>query len=295
MSEPASDLHPRTDAQPYFGFGVTRHQRLWPKENSFEVGSVFVRLPMRTLFQTGDASQAASRLACGLFGLNKASPLGFADSDHFERSKIHGSALAALDKLLLAQGITSCTGDLAGAIWLHTFPRVLGYAFKPVSFWFCHDKAGVLRALVAEVHNTFGEQHSYLLHHKDGSELVSGQPITAQKVFHVSPFFPVRGEYYFRWFVPSDSLNPNRSVVRIDYMDAQHNTAEPEAVTLSTSISGRHVAIDFASCLRVLFGYPLNAIAVVLRIHYQALRLWCKGARFYRLPSKPLINVTHSQ
>jgi hypothetical protein len=65
-----------------FGFGVTRHKRLWPKENSFEVGSVFVRLPMRAI-----AVQPPTRLAFGLFGLNKPSLLGFADSDHFECSK----------------------------------------------------------------------------------------------------------------------------------------------------------------------------------------------------------------
>ncbi len=70
-----------------FGFGVTRHKRLWPKENSFEVGSVFVRLPMRALFQNDVASQVPSRLACGLFGLNKRALLGFSDSDHFEKSK----------------------------------------------------------------------------------------------------------------------------------------------------------------------------------------------------------------
>jgi uncharacterized protein len=281
--------------KPSFGFGVTRHKRLWPKENSFEVGSVFVRLPMRSLFQNDVASQAPSRLACGLFGLNKPSPLGFADSDHFERSTAHGSALAALDKLLADQGITSCTGDKAGEVWLHTFARVLGYAFKPVSFWFCYDKGDAaqspqLRAVVAEVHNTFGEQHSYLLHHKDGSVLRNGQEVTAQKVFHVSPFFPVRGEYRFKWF-----MDANRSVVRIDYRDAQHHPAQPDEMTLVTSISGHHVPIDVASCLRVLFGYPLNAMTVVFRIHYQALRLWCKGARFYSLPSKPSINVTHSQ
>ena len=281
---------PRPDVALEFGFGVTRHKRLWPKENSFEVGSVFVRLPMRAI-----ASQPSSRLAFGLFGLNKGSPLGFADSDHFERSKTHGSALAALDKLLLAQGITSCTGALAGEVWLHTFPRVLGYAFKPVSFWFCHDRTGVLRATLVEVHNTFGEQHCYLLHHKDGSPLVDGATVVAQKVFHVSPFFPVRGEYRFRWHLGSQNLNLNRSVVRIDYMDAYHHPEQPHGITLSTSISGRHEQVTTGSCLRVLFGYPLHATVVLLRIHYQALRLWCKGARFYRLPGKPSIDVTHSQ
>jgi uncharacterized protein len=273
-----------------FGFGVTRHKRLWPKPHQFEVGSVFLRLPMRTL-----AAQGASRLGFGLFGLNKPSPLGFADRDHFERSKVHGSALAALDALLLREGIIACTGELAGEVWLHTFPRVMGFAFKPVSFWFCYDKgdaSGVqqLRAVVAEVHNTFGEQHLYLLHHADQSPLLDGQTITAKKLFHVSPFFPVRGEYQFKWLV-----NAQRSVVRIDYRDAEHHPEQPSDITLSTSISGSHSPISLISCLRVLLGYPLNSLMVLLRIHYQALWLLCKGARFYRLPAKPLLDVTHSQ
>ena len=273
-----------------FGFGVTRHKRLWPQENGFDVGSVFVRLPMRAI-----ASQPASRLAFGLFGLNKPSPIGFADSDHFGRSKTHGSALAAIDRLLTEQGITSCTDSAAGEVWLHTFPRVLGYAFKPVSFWFCHDRTNLLRAVVVEVHNTFGEQHCYLLHHKDGSPLVDGQTVVAQKVFHVSPFFPVRGDYRFRWHLGMSALNPNRSVVRIDYMDVHHHPEQPNDITLSTSISGQHVPVTVWSTLRVLIGYPFNALMVVLRIHFQALKLWFKGAHFYRLPSKSSIDVTHSQ
>jgi uncharacterized protein len=273
-----------------FGFGVTRHKRLWPKVHQFEVGSVFLRLPMRSI-----AAQGASRLGFGLFGLNKPSPLGFADSDHFERSKSHGSALAALDALLLREGITACTGEHAGEVWLHTFPRVMGYAFKPVSFWFCYDKGDAsavqqLRAVVAEVHNTFGEQHLYLLHHADQSPLLDGQTITAKKLFHVSPFFPVRGEYQFKWLV-----NAERSVVRIDYVDTAHQLDKPSDITLSTSISGSQIPIGLASCLRALLGYPLNSLMVLLRIHYQALWLWCKGARFYRLPAKPLLDVTHSQ
>ena len=274
-----------------FGLGVTRHKRLWPKVNQFEVGSVFLRLPMRAM-----AAQPAQRLAGGLFGINKIAPLGFSDADHFEHSKAHGSALAHLDHLLQAEGISTCTGAEAGEVWLHTFPRVLGYTFKPVSFWFCHDKEGVVRAVVVEVHNTFGEQHCYLLHHADQSPLVDGQEMLAKKVFHVSPFFPVRGEYRFRWHLGEASgLNPNRSVVRIDYMDAEHRPQRSTDVTLSTSISGRHALVTEGSSLRVLLAYPLHAFMIVFRIYYQAFLLWCKGARFYRLPSKPLSDVTHSQ
>jgi DUF1365 family protein len=125
---------------------------------------------------------------------------------------------------------------------------------------------------------------------------MDGQEIVAKKMFHVSPFFPVRGEYRFRWHLgAAPHLNPNRSVVRIDYMDALHHSNHPQDVTLSTSISGDHALVTTESSLRVLFAYPIHALMVVFRIHYQAFLLWCKGARFYRLPSRPISDVTHSK
>jgi DUF1365 family protein len=88
---------------------------------------------------------------------------------------------------------------------------VLGYAFKPVSFWHCHRLDGSLAAIVAEVNNTFGERHCYLLAHPG---LVYGQELTASKVFHVSPFCRVTGRYRFRFMRTAD-----RIVARVDHDD----------------------------------------------------------------------------
>jgi uncharacterized protein len=262
-----------------FGFGQTRHARQWPAVNAFAIGSAFVRLPMRHL-----ASQAPQRLGT-LFGVNLVSPIGFRDRDHGLRSAEHGSALAWVDGILHSHGIS----DASGETWLHTFPRVLGYAFKPVSFWFCHTQSGALRAVLAEVHNTFGEQHCYLLAHTDGSFLHNGQAISARKVFHVSPFFPVRGDYQFRWLV-SDA----HSVIRIDYYDALHKPNATHEVTLSTSISGEHRPMTALACLGALLAYPAQAFSVVARIHWQALKLWFKRATFHRKPKPPAQAVTVS-
>jgi uncharacterized protein len=255
-----------------FGFGQTRHARRWPVVNTFAIGSAYVRLPMRQL-----AQQAPQRLG-GLFGINRLSLIGFRDCDHGERSHAHGSALAWVDGILKNNSIHDATGE----VWLQTFPRVLGYAFKPVSIWFCHTTNGELRAVLAEVHNTFGEQHCYLLHHADGRALVDGETITAQKIFHVSPFFPVRGEYHFRWLA-----NDARSVLRIDYVDALHQPNAPSDITLSTSISGEHFAITMPSVIRALLAYPAQAFSVLARIHWQALKLWLKGVTFYSKPQAP--------
>lgn len=262
----------------FYGFGQTRHARRWPAANAFAVGSVFVRLPMRRL-----AADLPQRVAA--FGINRTSLIGFADRDHGLCKAQHGSALAWVDGLLAEHKIVNANGE----VWLHTFPRVLGYAFKPVSFWFCHSTAGSLRAVVVEVHNTFGEQHTYLLRHDNGADLHNGELLRADKVFHVSPFFPIRGEYQFRWLV-NEALA--HSVLKIDYLDAAHHPENPDELTLTTSISGNHVAITPASTARALLAYPAHAMTVVARIHWQALKLWLKKVPFYRQPALPATAVT---
>ncbi|MDX1434395.1 MAG: DUF1365 family protein, partial [Gammaproteobacteria bacterium] len=125
--------------------------------------------------------------------------------------------------LLAREGLAAAVGE----VWLQCFPRLLGYVFTPVSFWFCEDRAGATRAILAEVNNTFGERHAYLLAHADGRPIRDGDALGARKLFHVSPFFPVAGEYRFRFRAAN-----GRRIARIDYADA----AGP---LLLTSLSGR--------------------------------------------------------
>ena len=161
-----------------------------------------------------------------------------------------------------------------GEIVLQTFPRVLGYVFNPVSFWFCYDRAGALIAVLAEVNNTFGGRHAYLLHNPDGSPLRDGQEFTADKAFHVSPFCVIEGGYRFRF-----KLERAVPRVHIDYDDA-------EGELLLTAISGRPRAWSTSALLGALARMPLLTFGVILRIHWQALKLWLKGVPFRgaRLP-----------
>jgi hypothetical protein len=104
-------------------------------------------------------------------------PLSFFETDHGDgRPPSQGGAIAWLDELLHSQGIVDATGE----VWLHTYPRVLGFTFKPVSFWYCHrapdDQGGALRAIVVEVNNTFGERHCYLLDTPQIRRGAAGQP-----------------------------------------------------------------------------------------------------------------------
>ncbi|UCE30868.1 MAG: DUF1365 domain-containing protein, partial [Burkholderiales bacterium] len=167
-----------------------------------------------------------------------------------------------------------------GPIWLHAFPRVLGYVFKPVSFWFCHDADGRLRAIVAEVNNTFGERHFYLLQGEAGRALRQGELLTSRKRFHVSPFLEVQGGYRFRFINRAD-----RSVARIDHFDAN-------GPLLETSLSGSHAVLGTASAARALLAYPLFTLGVIVRIHWQALRLWLRRVPFHGKPEPPSEPVT---
>ncbi|TDS76637.1 DUF1365 domain-containing protein [Comamonas sp. JUb58] len=242
------------------GFGHIWHQRLRPVVHAFRYPGYFLLLPLRSLRDQPDA----------LLRRNRRAAISFYDRDHGDGS---ADCLAWFDQLLQQEGIK----DAVGEVWLHTFPRVLGYAFKPVSFWYAHRADGSLAAVLAEVNNTFGERHAYLL---AGPDLAWGTEQVAAKCFHVSPFCTVQGEYRFR-FVRSD----NRNLVQVDL----HDEAGP---LLRTGVAGTLQPLTPASVRRAFWGIPLMTWGVVLRIHWQALRLWFKRLPFHRKPTEPKRFVT---
>ncbi len=249
------------------GFGEVRHTRLRPVRNAFVYPTYFLMLPMRALRAAGG----------GALALNRAAAISFHDRDHGDgRGPEQGGALAWLDELLAAAHIADATGEA----WLHCYPRVFGYAFKPVSFWYCHTATGALRAIVVEVNNTFGERHCYLLDHP-----VYGMELKATKVFHVSPFCHAAGDYRFRFFVDIDRT---RTLVRIDHDDA-------DGPLLQTSVAGALVALTPASLRRALWRHPAMSFGVVARIHWQAVRLWLKRVPFVPKPAPPDRPVSREQ
>ncbi|WP_280192006.1 DUF1365 domain-containing protein [Delftia sp. PS-11] len=247
-------------AAPLIGFGHVWHRRLRPAEHAFRYRGYFLMLPMRSLCRQPSAALRRNR-----FGW-----LSFHDRDHGDGG---ADALSWFEQLLHSEGIA----DADGEIWLHTFPRVLGYVFKPVSFWYAHRADGSLAAVVAEVNNTFGERHAYLL---AGPDLGWGTTQVADKCFHVSPFCTVQGEYRFRFERTAD-----RTLVRVDL----HDDAGP---LLQTSVGGALEPLDAASVRRAFFGTPLMTLAVIVRIHWQALRLWAKRVPFHGKPPEPKRFVT---
>jgi DUF1365 family protein len=257
----------------WLGSGSIRHARLRPARNRFAYAAWFLRLPLRSMAQHPHSIRWLKRNQRGLFALN--------DADHGDGRPL----LAWIDALLRAEGVVDATGE----VWLHTVPRVLGFVFNPVSFWFCERTDGGLRAVVCEVNNTFGERHCYLLAHPDGRAIRWGEELCARKVFHVSPFCQVEGHYRFRFLLArSHPAERPRFVARIDYDDAG-------GPLLQTSIGGELAPLTDALLLRTLITHPAFTIGVIARIHWQALRLWAKRVPFTSKPRPPEQGVTRSR
>jgi hypothetical protein len=244
------------------GVGEVRHQRLRPVGHRFRYPTWFLLLPMRTLRER----------PCDSLPRNRFGWVSFFDRDHGDGGP---DALAWLEGLLAREGIA----DADGEVWLHTYPRVLGYVFKPVSFWYCHRTDGSLAAIVAEVNNTFGERHVYLL---QGPELGWGREVRACKVFHVSPFCAIEGRYRFRFMRTAD-----RTVARIEHDDAT-------GPLLLTSVSGVLAPLTAPRIHRALRRMPLLTLGVMARIHWQALQLWLRQVPFFRKPEPPQAFTTRS-
>lgn len=238
------------NAHPQLCMGQVMHKRLRPVVNAFIYPVFYLLLPLRNLAAT----------ECGIFSVDKRNLLSFQSKDHGARD---GSPLLPwIEGLLAEQGLAS-----DGEIVLQTFPRVLGCLFNPVSFWYCHDRSSHLIAILAEVNNTFGGTHSYLLH-RGGEALANGEELRTEKLFHVSPFNKIEGGYRFRFHLENAVQSAH-----IDYDDA-------EGELLLTSISGKPHPWSASTLLRAFLNMPFLSLGVIARIHWQALKLWLKGVPF---------------
>ncbi len=249
-------------AQALIGRGRVRHHRLRPVDHAFDYPTWFLMLPLRSL----------RRSPCPTLRRNRRAWVSFHDRDHGDG---RADCLDWVDELLRREGIA----DAGGEVWLHTYPRLLGFAFNPVSFWYCHRQDDSLAAIVAEVNNTFGERHCYLL---AGPSLVPGRELRADKQLQVSPFCRVEGGYRFRFMrtAPDPGGRLARTVARVDYDDAS-------GPLLRTSVSGTLEALTPARLRSALLEHPLLTLGVVARIHWQALRLAAKRVPFFGRRGQP--------
>lgn len=198
-----------------------------------------------------------------LFRLNRRGLVAFWNRDHGPRD---GSDLRTwADRQLLEAGLPR-----AATIRLLCLPRVLGYVFNPLSIYFCHAADGALFAVLYEVKNTFGGQHVYLCPVTDARIPLRQR---ASKVFHVSPFIGMQAEYRFTVQPPGDSVS-----VAIDEW-------VPEGRQLIALQRGERRPFSDRAWLGLLAGMPFMTFKIMAAIHWQALKLWLKGATFHREPA----------
>ena len=208
-----------------------------------------------------------------LFGRNSRGLMSLHDIDHGGVPH-RGQGAVWARQVLAAHGI-----DLPGRIELLAQPRVLGHVFNPVSFWLCHDTGGILRCVIAEVSNTFGDRHSYLCHHDDLRELTKSDTVAAQKTLHVSPFQPVEGGYTFRFDITPASIG-----IWIDYSRGNGG--------LIATLTGARKPLTNAGIVKALIRRPFGSRRVLALIHWQAVKLWWKGATFRPHPKPPVDEVS---
>jgi len=206
-------------------------------------------------------------LAAGsrLFSHNRAGLLSIQDKDHGFRD---GRPLRAYVDAALARESLSRFGH---SIRFVTMPRLLGYAFNPISFYFCHDAQGQLGAILHQVKNTFGDQIGYLMPVAAGCQNIRQ---SAPKRMHVSPFFDMRGGYRFALTPPREKL-----IVSIQY-----GTPEEKRMTATMALS--EMTWSEKSLLALLLQMPLVTMKVIAAIHWQALKLWLRGAKFHAAPKQ---------
>lgn len=224
--------------------GWVMHHRLWPRRHSFGYRVFALLLDL-------DELQSLSRLR--LFSWNRPGILGFHERDHGDGRNLR----IWLDSLLAREGIIA-----GGSKRVLCYPRLFGYVFNPLSVWFCHGDDERLAAIVYEVHNTYGERHAYVLRVEDRGDSIHQ---TCEKDFYVSPFLSLDCRYRFTIRPPGDDV-----LIAI-------NETESGKPILTATFTGKRKSLSDRAFLAMLLKHPLMTLKIIFAIHYETLRLMCKG------------------
>jgi uncharacterized protein len=237
-------------------FGDVMHARLKPMGHRFNYRVMSLLIDL-------DRLDEADRLS-PLFGVNRPALCGFHEADHGDRD---GTSLRAYAQRCAAQHDVDLAG---GRVLLLCYPRLFGYTFNPLSVYFCHGADGRLALVIYEVRNTFGDIHAYVLPVQPHEMTAAGLRQQQDKLFYVSPFIEMAMRYHFRILPPGDSVK-----LRILETDR-------DGPLLAATFSGTRQALTTSALFRSLCSLPLVSFKIVAAIHWQALRLWLKGARLVR-------------
>lgn len=243
------------------------HERFEPKGHKFVYPLFALRLDLNEL------EEASRKFNSFLFGINKKRLLSFQMQDYGPRD---GTSLITWARSILQKhGL-----NIPNRIELHTMPRIFGYAFNPISVWYCYDENDHLVSIIAEVNNTFGEHHFYVLHDELHSNIEAHSQLSSIKAMHVSPFCEVKGHYEFQF-----KESHKHAVIHIDYYHSQN-------IIIKTAMASRKISFSTSALFKAFTKQPFLTMGVFWRIHWQAFLLWLKGVPFYRLPAAPQSNIT---
>ena len=202
--------------------------------------------------------------------MNRANLTSFQESDHVEHA---GETVRQfVDRLLAGAGHEK----RAAKVLLLCYPRIFGYVFNPISVYFVYGDDGALTALIYSVRNTFGERHSYVAPLRPGELGPAGVRQERTKIFHVSPFIDMGARYHFRVLPPG-------KVVRLRI----HETEKGEPLLAATFV-GEEKTLDTSTLAACLLKIPFMTWKITAGIHWEALKLWLKGARFRKSPPPPV-------
>ncbi|WP_421791655.1 DUF1365 domain-containing protein [Hyphobacterium sp.] len=236
--------------------GTTVHKRLQPFEHAFKYPVAMIGVDLNRLDEAGQVTK--------WLAINKSGPFSFCEKDFGARdgSSLRDWSLARFHE----NGIKG-----VDRVYFICQPRILGYQFNPISLHFGYAEDGALLGIIYEVHNTFGDAHAYVAP-------VSGEAVerhNAEKNLHVSPFFDVSGEYAF-------ALQPPDEALSLAIRKAEDGEADFRA---SMTLEKRPATgMQF---FRWFTGFPLSTLFTIGAIHFEAARLWIKGARYHNRPEPP--------
>ena len=225
--------------------GKVIHRRFKPKEHYFKY-SVFSLLI--DLDELEDIQKEIS-----IFSYNKFNIISFFDKDHGERDS---SSL----KNWVYSNIKTLGIEEEVKIKLLCYPRIFGYVFNPLSIFFVYDKSSKLIAILYEVKNTFGEQHTYVFKTNDETVIQNN----CKKQFYVSPFIEMNCDYSFKILKPEEQLS-----VVINQSDEEGKLLFASQDGIAQEFNNKNLIISFLS-------HPLMSFKVIAAIHYEAFKLWIK-------------------
>ena len=245
-------------------YGKTFHGRYGSVKNAFTYGVDYV------------LTDLSDRNLPTLFSRNKFNLAAIHDVDHGGKRDA-GVGSKWVKETLCQNGLKDLSEE---KILLLAQPRIWGHVFNPVSFWFVLDANEDLRVVIAEVNNTFGDRHSYLCHKEDLSPITREDTLKAKKIFHVSPFQDVAGSYQFRFDFSEKSVG-----IWIDYKNGNKG--------LYATYTGKRQTLTSASILSAAIKRPFGSLRVLALIHWEAAKLWFKGAVFRPRPTPPAQEVSN--